>query len=209
VVSTNVYVDGFNFYYRCVRGTPYKWLDFSKLCPLLIPGGHQVQRVKYFTARVKPLPRDPDAPSRQQAYLRALGTIPNLSIIYGHFRKNVVRMPLAKPVPGGPRTVEVIKTEEKGSDVNLASHLLLDTFRKDCQAALVISNDTDLLEPIRIVRMEFHCKIGLAYPPAQVPHALLREVDFVRQIRESGLRKSQFPLTLTDLHGTISKPASW
>jgi hypothetical protein len=48
-------------------------------------------------------------------------------------------MPLAHPRPGGPAAVEVIKTEEKGSDVNLATYLLLDAFRRDCDTAIVIS----------------------------------------------------------------------
>ena len=46
--------------------------------------------------------------------------------------------------------IEVIKTEEKGSDVNLATHLLYDGFRNDYDIAVVISNDSDLLEPIKI-----------------------------------------------------------
>ncbi len=57
-------------------------------------------------------------------------------------------MPLANPRPGGARTVEVVKTEEKGSDVNLATYLLLDAFRRRCDSAVVISNDSDLAEPI-------------------------------------------------------------
>ena len=31
VLRTYVYVDGFNLYYRAVRGTPYKWLDLAKM----------------------------------------------------------------------------------------------------------------------------------------------------------------------------------
>ena len=83
----------------------------------------------YFTAHVKSLPNSPDAPARQQIYLRALRTLRNLEIIYGHFLSHHVRMPLANPGLGQPKTVEVIKTEEKGSDVNLAIHLLHDPIR--------------------------------------------------------------------------------
>jgi hypothetical protein len=56
-------------------------------------------------------------------------------------------MALANPPPDGPRTVEVVKTEEKGSDVALATYLMLDGCRKDCGAAVVITNDGDLREP--------------------------------------------------------------
>jgi len=103
----------------------------------------------------------------------------------------------------------VSKTEEKGSDVNLASHLLLDTFRNDCEVAFVFSNDSDLLEPIRIARREFGLKVGLACPHKRPSHVLVQEVDFVRTIRQGALRASQFPPTLADASGTFLKPAHW
>jgi len=135
MARANVYVDGFNLYYGSVKNTPLKWLDLSRLASLLLPSGTQIHRIRYYTARASGRPADPDAPTRQQIYLRALRTIPNLTISYGHFLKWEVSMPLVKPVPGGPTTVRVIKTEEKGSDVNLACHLLLDALRKDCDTA--------------------------------------------------------------------------
>jgi len=70
--TVNAYIDGFNFYYGCVKGTPYKWLDLSKLCHLLLPKGFQLSRIRYFTARVAGLPGNPDASTRQNIYLRAL-----------------------------------------------------------------------------------------------------------------------------------------
>jgi hypothetical protein len=48
--------------------------------------------------------------------------------------------------------VWVDKTEEKGSEVNLASHLLRDAFSKRFEVAVLITNDSDLAEPVRIVR---------------------------------------------------------
>jgi hypothetical protein len=66
-----------------------------------------------------------------------------VTIHYGKFLQSTVRMSLAAPPPGWPKTVEVIKTEEKGGDVNLATYLLVDAFRKDSDAAVVISNDSD------------------------------------------------------------------
>ena len=133
--------------------SPFKWLNPAKLCSQLLPSGHQIHRIRYFTARVSGTPNNPDAPTRQQIYLRALRTLPNVSISYGRFLTTKTMMPLADPSPSGPRFVRIIiKTEEKASDVNLASHLLLDAFRNDASAAFVVSNDSDLLEPIRIVR---------------------------------------------------------
>lgn len=80
--KTNVYIDGFNLYFR-LRKTQYKWLDLAAMMSTLLPH-HDVQQIRYFTARIKPLD-DPQAPQRQEAYLRALATTPNLTIHYGSF----------------------------------------------------------------------------------------------------------------------------
>ena len=209
MARTNVYVDGFNLYYGALRRTPYKWLDVARLASLLLPARCHVHRIRYYTARVSGRPGNPSAPRRQEIYLRALRTIPDLTIAYGHFLASEVSMPLARPHPGGPTTVRVIKTEEKGSDVNLASQLLLDAFRGDCEVAFVISNDSDLLEPIRIVRREFGLQVGIGCPHDRPSLVLVRAADFIRPIRAGVLRVSQFPPTLSDEYGTITKPASW
>ncbi len=146
MVITNVYIDGFNFYYTAVKGTPYKWLNFAQLCKLLLPRD-TIHQIKYFTALISARPSDPDQPVRQQTFLRALHRIPNLSIIYGHFLTHIQSMPLASSSPAALSYVDVIKTEEKGSDVNLATHLLNDGYKKDYELAIVVSNDSDLVDP--------------------------------------------------------------
>ena len=139
-MSANIYVDGFNLYYGCLRGTPYKWLDLAALCRRLFPRD-TIHRIRYFTANITPRPSGPPQKvQRQQAYLRALQTIPHLTIHRGRYLTHPTRMPLAHPRPGGPTTVEVIKTAEKGSDVNLATYLLLDTYdRSAYRGALVLA----------------------------------------------------------------------
>lgn len=103
----------------------------------------------------------------------------------------------------------VIKTGEKGSDVNLATHLLWDGFRGDYDCAVVISNDSDLLEPIRIVRMELKKKVGILNPHKHPSQVLVKECDFFKKTRAGALAASQFPSQLSDEHGTIMKPVSW
>src|SRR5207248_1125272 len=116
---------------------------------------------KYYTARVTARPGDLDQPVRQQLYLRALGTLTGVSIHYGHFLSHEVTMPL--PLIPGQRQkyTRVIKTEEKGSDVNLATHLLHDAHMGRFEVAVIVSNDSDLLEPIKIVREELGKKVGI------------------------------------------------
>jgi len=205
---TNVYIDGFNFYYGALRKTPHRWVDPAKLCQLLLPK-NTIGEIKYFTALVSARPNDPDQPVRQQLYLRALATLPNVSVHFGHFLAHEVMMPLVVP-PGHPQKyVKVIKTEEKGSDVNLATHLLHDAHTGKFDIAVVVSNDSDLLAPIKIVRQELHKQVGILNPQKNPSRAILPHIDFIKQIRQGALSAAQFPTTLTDAKGRFTKPAVW
>ncbi|HEY6802207.1 MAG TPA: NYN domain-containing protein [Pyrinomonadaceae bacterium] len=208
-MKTNVYVDGFNLYFRCLKGTPCKWLDLTKLCSLLLPH-NEINQIKYFTANLSARPHDRDQPVRQQTYLRALETLPNLSIIRGTFLTSHVRMlKVGAPPDKQSSYVDVVKTEEKGSDVNLATHLLYDACLGDFDCAVVISKDSDLLEPIRLVRQDLGLTVGLLNPGKKLSFALTPNVDFVKLIRRGVLMASQFPDELTDRHGTFRKPHTW
>ena len=207
-VKTNIYVDGFNLYYGCLRGTPYRWLDLAKLCSLLLPS-HQVNRIRYFTAPVNSRPDNPFQHQRQLTYLRALGTIPNLSIHHGHFLSHPARMSLTQPPDDGPRTVEVLRTAEKGTDVNLATYLLIDAFNRDCEMAVLLSNDSDFKTPIEFIRSQLAISVGVFSPQTRRSRALSQVVDFYRPIRRGPLSASQFPDQLRDARGVITKPNSW
>jgi hypothetical protein len=89
-MRANVYVDAFNLYYECLRGTPYRWLDLDAFCRKLLPHD-RIHRIRYFTALVSERSGDPQQPQRQQTYLRALRTIPHLSIHLGHYLSHPVR----------------------------------------------------------------------------------------------------------------------
>ena len=205
LMKVNVYIDGFNLYYGAVKSTPFRWLNLAEMCRLLLPRD-QIQQIKYFTALVNPRPSDPDQRSRQETFLRALNTIPNLSIIYGFFLTHEIMMPLARPDKGYRK---VIKTEEKGSDVNLATHLLIDGFDNAYELAVVLSNDSDLLEPIKVVTQRLGKPVGILNPHKTPSVALLPHAKFVKQIRRGVLARSQFPNVMTDAHGSFSKPSAW
>lgn len=208
-MKTVVYVDGFNLYYGAVKGTPYKWLNIKALCQALLPK-NQIVKIKYFTALVTARSSDPDQPNRQQLFLRALQTLPNLEIIYGHFLSHEITMPVAHPAPGQPRYVQVIKTEEKGSDVNIATHMVNDGYKGRYQVAILVSNDSDLVEPIKIVRNELKLPVGVLNPFILTPSFDLRKhATFVKPIRTGVLFASQFPATLQDANGTFYKPPTW
>lgn len=206
----NVYIDGFNLYFRALRNTPYRWLNLDKMSSLLM-GGAAINQIKYFTALVKPRPADPEESKRQRQYLRALKTLPNLQIIKGTFRSQTKYRPLAKEVPPlAPGTiVPVINSEEKGSDVNLAVHLVHDAHAGNFDVAVVVSNDSDLAEAIRIANGLPKVRAGLANP-AEYPAYDLRDcAAFYKKIRKGLLAASQFPDKLADTDGEILKPKTW
>lgn len=109
--------------------------------------------------------------------------------------------------------MEVWDTEEKGSDVNLATYLLIDAFQRDYEQALVISNDSDLALPIRMVREQFRLPVGVVNPnldpTALAPKELSDAATFQRRLRGNTIKVSQFPASLTDAQGTITKPIGW
>ena len=100
VMRTRVYVDGFNLYYGALKDTPFKWLDPVRLAQLLVPRGYSIDRVRYFTARVSGK-ADPTAPARQQIYLKALTTLPEVELHFGRFLAKTAWRPLVNlPVAG-------------------------------------------------------------------------------------------------------------
>jgi uncharacterized LabA/DUF88 family protein len=220
-MRTIVYVDGFNLYYRLLEKRPdLKWLNVKQLATRLLSQANQIVRIRYYTARVSGRV-DPRAPARQQIYFDALATVPEISLHMGTFLATkkfagLVHPPSFRPQLAGqlpqpwPAVVRVHKTEEKGSDVNLASHLLLDAFQNNYDVAAVLSNDTDLVEPIRIATQELGKPVGLLTPVPN-PNPQLQAVStFIRRISHSDLAACQFPnpLTLTD-GSQITKPATW
>lgn len=215
-LKTILYIDGFNLYYGALKDTPYKWLNPVALASQMFRNNNIVA-TKYCSARVSALPNDPDAPTRQMTYWRALKTLPNMEIIEGHFR---VRQKRAKVVTPPPNTIEIYTTEEKGSDVNLGAHLLLDAFQNQYDAAIVITGDSDLVTPIRMVNEELGKAVCVINPQLlSGPYrrqqrrgsAGLKTAAKVYRngIRDAQLKTSQFPSHLTDSIGTFNMPRKW
>jgi uncharacterized LabA/DUF88 family protein len=222
-VKVNIYIDGFNLYYCAVKDTSFRWLDLNKLCINLFPGKN-FQSIYYFTAKIRAPRHDPDAPTRQEMYWRALKTIPNLKIVEGHF----VRWPRWMPkfplqYIGGqtnPIMVQVERTEEKGSDVNLAAMLVYHSCVKDFDEAIVISNDSDLALAIKLVTKDIKRSVIVVNPNRTLQarkyyncriSGELKKVttNYLNSINEKVLANSLFPLTLSDSVGTITKPSTW
>jgi hypothetical protein len=166
----------------CGRGTPgWRWLDLRALAADLVSRRSswpdaQVHRVVYCTARIDGV-SNPSGQADQDVYLKALVAANSVDVIeYGTYVARVKTAPLAvKDEQGRPKLVgsawpvmiqdargepvneavfmvSYANREEKGSDVNLAAHLLLDVLGGSVDGALVISNDSDLRLPVQEAR---------------------------------------------------------
>jgi len=207
-MRTSIYVDGFNLFYRALKGTPYKWLDIKLLSTNLLQKHHQIVEIKYFTAIVSGI-FDHRQPIRQKTYIRAIQSyIKELHVYYGHFLSHPVSAPKA-PLTNPPKFSKVYKTEEKGSDVNLAVHLLNDAWLDKYDCAVIISNDSDLAESLRLIRSQTNKKLGIISPVIKGHPSieLQKHVHFVKRIRKGVLKISQLPNPI--LGTTIRKPKTW
>lgn len=221
-MRTTIYIDGFNLYYRLLQKKPaIKWVNPLALVSRVLSPKNKIDRVRYFTARVSGR-LDPDAPRRQQLYLDALSTIPQIEIHYGTFLEKRKYAGLARPLldkrdPENklpflpwPDVVYVWKTEEKGSDVNLATYLLLDAFQNKYDVAAVLSNDSDLTEPIRVTTQVLKKPVGLLSPVRNPTPPLLAAASFLRHVTQADAAASQFPNPAMRPDGTpVHKDASW
>lgn len=201
-----MYVDGFNLYYGMLKTRPaLKWLDLQALADALAPG--RTASVRYFTARVKPLPNHPNAAAKQKLYLRALTTTP-IDIHYGHFTTKETTAAVVTPPGSKIRFERVWKTEEKGSDVNLGTYLLLDGVDGLYDEAIVISDDSDLAEPITQAARRFGA-IDIVSPRA-MRLAAFAAARGIQPLNAATVAACQLPSPLLLPSGnTIERPPDW
>lgn len=205
-----VYVDGFNLYYGALLARKdsfsRKWLNLESLADkLLKPKSFNVVKIKYFTAEVL-LNHDPQKIQRQQYYWRALATLPRVERINGKFLLKRVNVPITKDV-----SLRGKVPEEKGTDVNLATHLVNDAHLGKFDVAAIISNDSDLAEAIRVVTKEIGLPVITINPCNEnLPSAHLAKFSSgKKEVRDGQITSSQFPVNLTDGQGTFTKPKRW
>lgn len=221
----------------CGAGTPgWRWLDVRALVNARLPAtwtGATIERVVYCTARVSGID-DASTPRDQDRYLRALelsGAVDHIE--YGNFVARVRKSPLAtegrkgKPrivesawpvmvkdatradVPDARFVVSHLHREEKGSDVNVATHLLADTFRSDVDAVVVVSNDSDLKLPAALARQ--HVPVGLVTPAGRLAGDLAFDRnEGVGRHWQAVLDASAYQAhQLPDPVGPVAKPTDW
>lgn len=104
----------------------------------------------------------------------------------------------------------VARREEKGSDVNVASHMLVDVLGGAVDAAVVVSNDSDLKMPVDVVRQQV--PLGLINPTKGYPAGALNAgpgtgvcSHWWYQLTAADFTSHQTPTTV----GRLTKPVGW
>ncbi|MBA2776129.1 MAG: NYN domain-containing protein [Chloroflexia bacterium] len=213
-----VYIDGFNLYYGLFKHGPpvcrqYKWLNpfllGQEMATRLKLSG-DVTRVRYFTSRAKHNPEDPGQPTRQQMLVRAMETLPEVSVHWGQHIDTVKRGFLV----GDPdKAIRNFSTrEEKGSDVSLGVFMTRDIALKEIDVVLLVSNDSDLVNAVSVAEADFNTRVYIVSPqPSGNPSRKLREAASGLIIVDPDcLAKCQFANPVVDgLGRKIHKPDRW
>jgi uncharacterized LabA/DUF88 family protein len=162
---------------------------------------HQsLMHTKYFTTVVK---QPPDKEKRQSLYLEALQTLSDVKIFYGHWLSNPVTCRKCG------HTYEAY--HEKMTDVNIAVELMSDVFQDRLDMALLVSADSDLVGPVKVISRLFPQKqVIVAFPPARFSDALKGAAHGYIFVGRNVLSKSVFPDQVVKSDGfVLSRPPEW
>lgn len=150
-----VYVDGFNFYYG-LKSSPqwkrYYWLDIVSFFERFMRPDQELVSVKYFSAR----PSNQDKNARQYAFFQANKLNPKFSLILGRYlRKDITCF----------NCQNIIHTyEEKETDVRIATQIVSDAYKKNCDISIIVSADSDMIPAIELAK-EMGQKVFVYFPP--------------------------------------------
>jgi len=207
------YIDGFNLYYGCLKGTPYKWLDLEKLCSFYLKPNQELVSVKYFSALVNSFKGDLSRTLRQDIYIQALRSNLKIEVQLGYFSVHRVKMPEANDffINGKITPIEVARSEEKGTDVNLAVQLVADAFHDRFDYAMLFSNDSDLAHAVHITTNDCKKRVGLYIDRKAASFKILKDsVNYIGRITPKILAANQLSDTINLPNGkTIKKPIAW
>lgn len=232
ILRTRIYVDGYNFYYGCLKRTPYKWLNLDHLFKKILqstlleidglpakfePAG---QFVNFFTAPILPkFARADDSVKCQADYHIALKQYlkDSMEIIEGRYDSIPARAHrhINGTQPAASEVVEIWKLEEKKSDVALAIRAYGDALKGEIDHAVLASNDTDLVPAMEAIRRDTDVKVGLIIPTRNSERPATADLDNLshwtrRNVKDEELEECQLPTPIRiNQNKVIHKPLSW
>lgn len=234
-MRTRIYVDGYNLYYGCLKGTSLKWLDVLSLFEAhILPSvtatvaGQRLHTVlaplslKFFTAKIlEKVAKASDSVQCQERYHAALKKHQpgRLEIIEGYYSLNstTARLVDAQNPKAAPRDCEeatVWKVEEKQSDVNLALHAVTDVLLGGMEQVVIVTNDTDIAPAVEMLKRHTKAVVGVVVPTTDRERPPNKDLvvlaDWVRtHITLAELQAAQLPRVIPDPRRPVAKPDSW
>lgn len=196
-----VYVDGFNIYFGMLEAgfDNCKWLNLKALVLSLLKPNQELAELKYFTSRVS---NNPDKQKRQTAYIEALET-EGVKIYYGHYQRDTIECKRCGNI--WPNY------NEKMTDVNIATQMLVDAYQDKYDMAMLVSGDSDLVPPIRAIHENFKQKrVFVAFPPKRFNNSVALVAKGSLTIGRKKLTDCQFADEVKKRDGYIlRKPSEW
>ena len=196
-----VYVDGFNLYFGMLdAGFDYcKWLNLKVLALNLLQSNQKLAEIKYFTSRVS---NNPEKQKRQNTYIEALESI-GVKMYYGNYQSDTIECKRCNNI--WP------KYNEKMTDVNIATQILIDAYQDKYDMAMLISGDSDLVPPIKAVHEIFKNKrVFVAFPPKRHNQSVAIVAKGSLTIGRKKLVQSQFEDIVSKKDGyVLTKPNIW
>lgn len=230
-LRTRVYIDGYNLYYGCLKGTPYKWLDLLTLferhilpsstvpgkSSVLLPAG-----IKFFSAKIlEKAAKAPDSVSSQARYHTALRKLYDgrIELVEGYYsltesKAKIVDAEAPDKWPRDCQEILVWKLEEKQTDVNLSLQAYHDAITGQVDHVVIVTNDTDIAPSLELIRAHTDVTVGLVVPTrkhVRTPNTGLAELaHWVRSyITDEELAASQLPRVIHIGKKPTAKPESW
>ena len=198
------YIDGFNLYFglKAKGWRKYYWLDLAAMSRALLKPGQVLIHTHYFTARIRNK-GDGQSAKRQTLWLDALATRGDITCHFGHY--------LPKQQECRNCGATWTSHEEKMTDVNIATQLLIDAYEDRFDTAMIVSGDSDLTTPVRQIRNRFPNKrLIIACPPTRRSEELKKAAHGHFVIGVDKLRQNLLPDEIATPGGFVLKrPSRW
>jgi uncharacterized LabA/DUF88 family protein len=196
-----VFVDGFNLYFGIAQ-TGFihsKWLNISALINSYLTPNQKLVSIKYFTSRIT---NSPAKQRRQTIFIEAIEST-GIQIIYGLYKAINIEC------NNCGHTWSI--SNEKMTDVNIATHLILDAYADKYDTAILISGDSDLVPPIKAVHASFPGKsVSVFFPPNRHNNTVAAAAKGSLIIGRKRIIENQFPEEVIKADGYIlHKPSEW
>lgn len=157
-----VYVDGVNFYYGLKKNHKWRrfyWLDVVKFFELFMKPDQELVRVKYFSAK----PDNVEKALRQNAFFQANKENPKFQLMLGKYLRKNIRCYNCG--------CQIQTYEEKESDVRLATQIVNDANNHNCDVAIVVSADSDMIPAVELA-LKAGTKVFVYFPPFHYSNSL-------------------------------------